>query len=98
MRALITEEARNLFEPGLPAGPAMALLGLSRSIRTTCFISPSLRRGDRKECVGWSPIATQSNNGETSEVAAPCESTGVDLDRRPRKARAFGPVIRSAQG
>ena len=81
MRALITEEARNLFESGLPAGPAMALLDLSRSIRTICFISPLPSEGDRKKCVGWSPIATQSSNGEISEVATPCESTGVDLDR-----------------
>ena len=67
MRALITEEARNLFEPGLPAAPAMALLGLSRSIRTICFISPLPSEGDRKECDGRSPIATQSNNGEPAK-------------------------------
>jgi hypothetical protein len=100
MRSLITEEARNLFElePGLPAAPAIALPGLSRSIRTICFISPLPSEGDRKESVGWSPIATQSSNGETSEVAAPCESTSVNLDRRSRKACEFGPVIRSAGG
>jgi len=95
MQSLITEEARNLFEPGLPAEPAMAL---PRSIRTICFISPLPSEGDRKKCIGWSPIATQSSNGETSEVAAPCESTGVDLGRRSRKACELSPVIRSAGG
>jgi hypothetical protein len=86
MQSLITEETRNLFEPGLPAGPAMALPGLSRSIRTICFISPLPSEGDRKECVGWSPIATQSSNGETSEVR---------INRcRSRPALAQGPCIR----
>ena len=45
MRALITEEARNHFELGLPEGSAMALLGLSRSMDDLFYSDPFLRRG-----------------------------------------------------
>jgi hypothetical protein len=45
MRTLITEEARNVFELGLPPGPAMALPGLSRSTDDLFYSDPFLRRG-----------------------------------------------------
>ena len=38
----------------------------------------------------------EMRNGETNEIAATCELTGVHLDRRLRKAFEFGMDIRSA--
>ena len=38
----------------------------------------------------------EMRNGETNEIAATCELTGVHLDRRLRKACEFGMDIRSA--
>jgi len=82
MRSLITEEARNLFGPGLPAGPAMALLGLSRSIPTICFISPLPSEGTERNAL----VGHLSRHSLAMAKPARCESTGVDLDRRSRKA------------
>jgi acyl-CoA thioester hydrolase len=38
----------------------------------------------------------EMRNGETGEIAALCEFTGVHIDRRIRKACAFSPEMRAA--
>lgn len=40
-------------------------------------------------------FAHEMRNGETGEVAAICELTGVHLDRTARKAVAFAPAIKA---
>jgi acyl-CoA thioester hydrolase len=38
----------------------------------------------------------EMRNGETGQLAATCEMTGVHLDRQARKSTPFGPAIRQA--
>lgn len=40
-------------------------------------------------------FAHEMRNGETGEVAALCELTGIHLDRATRKAVAFAPEVRA---
>jgi hypothetical protein len=93
MRTRITEEPRTPLNPDFRPAP-----GAARSFHTDDLSdsAPPLRGSDRTEWLVRSPIATWSGAANGKKVATLCESTCVDLDRRSRKARECGPVIRSA--
>lgn len=79
---------------------------ITEATRSSCGLRPSawtgdhaagLRSFDTDDLFYPAPsIRKEMRNGETNEIAATCELTGVHLDRRLRKAFEFGMDIRSA--